>query len=83
MEGIFILFFFLSVSRHPRFVVTRLRIGTGSLLSVSLTVDNVIKEEMWQCKAHGSEIGLPVAVTDLCLAVGLVPTNTISVLCSQ
>lgn len=61
-------------------MVTRLGIGTGSLLSVSLTVNNLIRGEMWQCKAHGNEIGLPVAVADLCLAVGLVPTNTISVL---
>lgn len=64
-------------------MVTRLRIGTGSLLSVSLSVGNVIREEMWQCKARGNEIGLPVAIADLCLVVGLVPTNTISVLCSQ
>lgn len=61
-------------------MVTRLGIGTGSLLSVSLTVGNVIRGEMWQCKAPGNEIGLPVAVADLCLAVGLVLTNTISVL---
>lgn len=61
-------------------MVTRLGIGTGSLLSVSLTVGNVIRGEMWQCKALGNEIGLPVAVADLCLSVGLVPTNKISVL---
>lgn len=60
-------------------MVVRLRFGTGSLLSVSLTVGNVITGEMWQCKARGNEIGLPVAVADLCLTVGLVPTNTISV----
>lgn len=81
-RGYFYLFF--SVSRHPWFVVTRLRTGTGSLLNVSLTVVNVIKGKMWQCKAHGNEIEMPVAVADLCLAVGHVPANTIAVLnCSQ